>query len=123
MHNLSKTIRWLIVLAIFVVALSALSAQESIGVGDTVAGELDNSTAEFMVDAAGGELLVVTLISDDFDAYLTLLDSDGYEIAYDDDGAGGLNSRLAFVAPADGVYSLSVASFGDEPATGPAGRQ
>jgi len=47
-----------------------------------------------------------------FDPYLYIENAQGTALAQDDDGGGGLNSRLAFRAPQDGMYRIVVTTFG-----------
>jgi serralysin len=63
----------------------------------------------FTLDAGGASPLA--------DPYLRLHNSAGVQVAFNDDGGPGLNSRLVFQATADGTYYLSAAAFNDE-ATG-----
>jgi len=58
-----------------------------------------------------GKTYWIDLRSKEFDPYLRLEDSARKQLAFDDDGGGGLNSRLFFRAPADGVYRLVITSF------------
>jgi hypothetical protein len=93
--------------------------------GDVVEGRLDsdfqNRAYTFTADA--GDIVTITMTSDEFDTYLFLEDADGGEIALDDDGAGNLNSRIGpLEIPADGRYTIIADSFsnvvGDSPVTG-----
>ena len=47
------------------------------------------------------------------DPMLTLFDSEGHQVATDDDGGSGANSYLQFVSPTGGTYYAQVSSFGD----------
>jgi hypothetical protein len=47
------------------------------------------------------------------DPYLTVYDSQGAQVAADDDGGRGLNAYLNFASPTGGPYFLGVSSFGD----------
>jgi thiol-disulfide isomerase/thioredoxin len=60
---------------------------------------------------AGG-IYTIDLQSKKFDTLLIVRDADGKQLAVDDDGGEGLNSRLMFVAPQDGMYKLVVTAFG-----------
>jgi hypothetical protein len=60
--------------------------------------------------ALEGDRFVIELLSGDFDANL-YLDGPGLtEAFYDDDGAGGLDSRLDVTVPADGLFRIVVTS-------------
>ncbi|WP_204139938.1 tetratricopeptide repeat protein [Halomicronema sp. CCY15110] len=58
-----------------------------------------------------GESLTFELTSDDFDAYLILLNPVGERIAQDDDGAGGTNARITLTLPVNGTYTFIVKSY------------
>ena len=47
------------------------------------------------------------------DPLLTLYDSEGNQVAMDDDGGWGLNSYLSYVSVAGGTYYAAVSAFGD----------
>jgi hypothetical protein len=84
-----------------------------IAVGETVEGELSADEPAFAYTLTVEDLtdITATLISDDFDCYLVLLDEDGDEIAFDDDGAGSLDSRITYSLDA-GTYTLVAQSYG-----------
>ncbi len=81
----------------------------------------DGSFADFHAyRGRRGERVVITLESDDFDAYLLFglgPPSSIDMLADDDDSGGGLNSRLELVLPEDGRYTIVVNSL-DEGETG-----
>lgn len=82
--------------------------------GDTVTGTLTRQqiTMPYRFEGRAGQLVTITLISDDFDAFLTLLDEDGEVLITDDDRAGDLNARIdSFPLPADGVYTIIASSY------------
>lgn len=82
--------------------------------GQTVEDELseDAPALEYVFTGEEGDSVVITLIAEDFDTYLTLLDEDGNEIASDDDSAGNLDSRIGpFALPADGEYTIVAQSY------------
>lgn len=82
--------------------------------------------------ATEGERVVITLLSDDFDAYLLLgdavetIDDEGAvfgprrdidgALATDDDGGGGRNARLEFTFPHTGIYYIVVNAFAKDEA-------
>ncbi|MBD2103843.1 trypsin-like peptidase domain-containing protein [Leptolyngbya sp. FACHB-261] len=84
-------------------------------------GELSSSDASLEADgspydpiefsARAGERLDVTLSSDQFDPYLTLLGPNGDEIAADDDSGSENNARLSVILVKDGQYRLLCNSF------------
>ncbi len=60
------------------------------------------------LEATAGELLVIDLISEDFDAILLLHGPGLVEALNDDDGGTGINSRIVFTPPEDGTYRVVV---------------
>ena len=83
--------------------------------GQTVAGALssadcrldDGSYADFYAfSGTAGQQVTINLSSDAFDSYLGLASADGTVIAEDDDGGGGLNSRIVATLPATGTYII-----------------
>jgi len=72
--------------------------------GDKVL-ETDNSLYdEYEFKAAEGWPITITMTATAFDAYAHLIDADGNQLASDDDGAGGTNAKVTFVAPKTGTY-------------------
>ncbi|MEQ8673607.1 MAG: pre-peptidase C-terminal domain-containing protein [Aggregatilineales bacterium] len=89
---------------------------DALSYGDVVEGTLseDMPRAEYTFAAEAGDYVTLTLEADGFDAYLILLDAAGEQITTDDDGAGGLNSRISnFELVAGGDYTVIATSFGD----------
>jgi hypothetical protein len=74
----------------------------------------------FMIEMVEGRPYRFNVVGGDegglADPILTLYDSNGQQVAYDDDGGSGYNSYLTFVTPTGGAYFASVASFGDNAA-------
>lgn len=66
----------------------------------------------YSVEIGTGRQLVVSMSSDDFDSYLTLMSPDGYSVAFDDDSGGNLNSQLSYVALDSGTYTIVASSYG-----------
>ena len=69
---------------------------------------------EWTYSAAVGQRVVITMDSEDVDAYLVVLREDGTEVARDDDGGGDFNARVEFEAPATGQYTILAASLFSE---------
>lgn len=65
----------------------------------------------FEVEMKEGQTYVIDLMSKEFDTYLRVEDADGKELAQDDDGGEGLNSRLRFVAPYTGTIRIIATTF------------
>ncbi|MDL5055639.1 PPC domain-containing protein [Oscillatoria laete-virens NRMC-F 0139] len=125
------------VLALLLAALPmAASAQEAteapeapaaepvaIAVGDSVDGELtaDAPEAFFTFEGEAGQAVTITLVSEDFDTFLVLLDVDGNELDTDDDSAGRLDSQIRGITlPANGTYTIIATSYSAYRGTGQA---
>jgi hypothetical protein len=101
----------------------------TISLGQTVAGELatiDGSSSNragsladcYTFSSATDERIAISLSSDDFDAYLYLLDTDGEVLDFDDDGGSGTDSRIGgFNLVASTLYTIEATAF-DEGETG-----
>ena len=77
---------------------------------DQVAG--DGSYREvWAYRARAGQRVIVTMLSEDVDAYLLVVQPDGNVIASDDDSAGGTNALVEFEAPAAGDYLIVATTF------------
>jgi hypothetical protein len=66
-------------------------------------------------DGEGGQALRISLVSDAFDAFVSLgrmRDGVFEELVYDDDGGENLNSLLTFTLPESGQYVIQARSFG-----------
>jgi len=128
--------------SVFIVSVSALALLASGGaamaqtapelaIGATVNGELDGQDMSHAGDgedggyryedhsfrARAGQRLEATLRSDAFDAYLQVFaagtEDAGEALAEDDDGLGeDTDSRVRFVAPQDGTYTLRARTLG-----------
>ena len=91
--------------------------------GRTVTGNLQSSDGvgqyfgyydEWTYSVRAGQSVVITMDSDDVDAYLVVLQDDGTEVARDDDGGTDYNARVAFRAPATAQYTIVAASLFSE---------
>ena len=77
-------------------------------------------------NGTAGQQVVVLMASTSFDTYLFLDGPNGQTIAQDDDGGGGLNSRIpanvgAFTLPTSGTYRIFATSFSIDGTTGSTG--
>jgi hypothetical protein len=84
-----------------------------LGMNETVTGVLGAQNGGRMVYrlvGTEGSRVVLDLMSDDFDAYLEVVDEDGGEYS-DDDSGGDLNSRLSYVFGRDGAITITARSL------------
>jgi serine/threonine protein kinase/formylglycine-generating enzyme required for sulfatase activity len=65
----------------------------------------------FEVGLQNGKKYRITMDSGEINSFLVLQDKAGKELAFDDDGGGGQNSRLLYTAPTDDFYTVFAASF------------
>lgn len=95
----------------------------SLLVGATVRGALaeqDALTAEgaymdvYRLHAKEGEKLRLTMVSNDFDAFIEIGrgEEDYTRLAFDDDGLSDTHAQLEWSAPDDGVYVIRARSYG-----------
>ena len=57
---------------------------------------------------------IIELDSKDFDAYIRLVNDEGKQVAYDDDGAKvGLNAKLIYPCDKAGTYTIFATSFNE----------
>lgn len=74
----------------------------------------DELTFIYDLNGTGGQLLRVTVNSSDFDTYLSVTDSSGYEVSYNDDYNAdmGTDSQIsALILPYDDTYTIQVTSY------------
>ncbi|MGJ3237101.1 MAG: hypothetical protein ACFE0Q_00200 [Anaerolineae bacterium] len=108
-----KTLRMILILVLALGFATTAFAQTEIKVGDTVTGEGEGDTVEYTVSLSADVEVEITLESDDFDTYVRVLDADGEEVAFNDDGfSSGFNSRLEFTPDDTSVYTIVVDAFG-----------
>jgi hypothetical protein len=120
-----KSIRGLLLILVllafpFVASASAIEIE----LGSTVEGELTQAapSVEYSFEGTENQLVTISLVSDDFDCYLVLLDESGNELVADDDSGGSFDSLISnFALPEDGSYTIvaqSVEASRGEVATG-----
>jgi 3'-phosphoadenosine 5'-phosphosulfate sulfotransferase len=103
-----------------------LTAQTTIGVGETVTGRLEEGDRQmedgayydaYVIRGRPGETLVVRMTSEDFDTYLGWgrgSGDDWEEEAENDDSGDGTNSRLVVRLTDEGDYELRAAAFEED---------
>lgn len=81
---------------------------EAIEIGSSIEAQV-NDQQFFTLDLKAGEMVTIQLASADFDPVLRVRDSQGNELAQDDDGGRDLSAYLVFRAPATDTYFLKAA--------------
>lgn len=90
------------------------AAGDTIAFGDTVTGTLNQSQDEWTFTANAGQIVTISMESDDFDSYLELYAPDGIQATRNDDGGTGRNSFIdGFRLPVSGTYTIVARSFGN----------
>ncbi len=92
----------------------------SINYGDSVVGTIssDNLDDRYSFDGAAGDIITIEMdrTDGDLDAYISLLDADGNELAFNDDNIKtGFNQDaaiLSFKLPEDGTYTIVATRYG-----------
>ena len=69
---------------------------------------------EWTYSAMGGQDIVVTMESDEVDAYLLVLRNDGSEVARDDGGGSDRIAQVELQAPVAGRYTILATSYDSE---------
>jgi len=83
-------------------------------VGQTSARALPVGAAEYYrFQGSPGQLVIAELASDQFDPFLRLYDEYGKLVAENDDGAGGLGSRISHIVMKEQAFHLQVSSLGN----------
>lgn len=102
----------LLCVLLFVMPLAAF-AQEALTPGTPVEGDYAGEPVQYTVDAAEGQLIIVSMESEAFDSYVAIVDGDE-RLAFDDDSGGSNNALLAYVAQEAGTYTIEARqSYGD----------
>lgn len=102
-------------------AFSGQSAKKILLNGPEVRGRLDQNNSILPIDKSyydmysfegkAGQQIAIEMSSQDLDSYLILLNSDGSELAQDDDSGGGKNAKIIVTLPATGEYILLANSY------------
>ncbi len=90
-----------------------LNVTDDITVKDSLDRVLRNSYCKtYTVKMMPGNTYVIDHMSSNFDCYLRLEDERGNNLAQDDDGGQGLNSRIVFTPRAQGTYRVIATTLG-----------
>ncbi len=90
---------------------------QRIAPGESISGSFDKTDVvdgvavdRFWFPGSAGQIVVIDLTSNDFDAYLRVQDEEGREFI-DDDGGADRNSRVSYAFDRDGMLSIQASSF------------
>jgi hypothetical protein len=95
-------------------------AQGQIAIGQVIQNQLTGASpvnadgrryAMWTFMGSAGQYVQIDMQSSDIDCYLILQDQNGSQLSVNDDGGGGLNSRIAYTLPYSGVFRIMAMSF------------
>lgn len=99
------------------VLVREVGAAEQIELGEPIESDFDktdvaggDATHRYWFRGTQGQIVVIDLTSDAFDAYLRVQDDQGREFI-DDDGGANQNSRVSYAFDRDGVLAIHASSF------------
>lgn len=126
-----RTLGSLLASSSIVLVASAASAQTvttAINLNSTTSGTLSQSDSvhnvrstyyqEFTFSGTAGTVVEIIVASDEIDTYAFLVGPGGQQLAYDDDSAGNLDSRIQVTLPSNGEYRIQATTF-SQGTTGP----
>jgi len=73
--------------------------------------KLNHPSKKFTVKLVKDKTYVIDMISEDFDAYLRLLDKGGAQLAEDDDSGGNQDARIFYTAKETGDHQIVATTF------------
>ena len=77
-------------------------------------GTIEPASKEYPLELEVGEVIAITMTSEDFDTVLTLIGPGGEEVAFNDDFGGTLNSQIIYSPMTAGSYTIVTQSFDGE---------
>jgi rhomboid protease GluP len=88
----------------------------TIAYGQTVEGQLVSLEGDLWTfEGEAGQVVTITMQSDDLDAYMGLFDPEDEFLVEDDDSGGATNARIdAYVLPVSGTYTIFAISMDDQ---------
>ncbi|MDE2776581.1 MAG: hypothetical protein OXI77_11620 [Chloroflexota bacterium] len=88
-----------------------VQASTTVGGAEAIAGSLIDGRAEIVFDGKAGQVLLISVASDDFDPAAALLDGDDAELAFNDDSRGQKDALIGpMTLPYSGQYALSISA-------------
>ncbi|MEQ8677099.1 MAG: pre-peptidase C-terminal domain-containing protein [Aggregatilineales bacterium] len=95
------------------------STVPSIEYGETITARTNSrSSIDYTFSGTSGDVVTISLDSNDFDTYLELFRS-GRQVTFDDDGGSGLNSMISnFTLPSTDTYTIRVRAFNNRSFSG-----
>jgi hypothetical protein len=98
--------------ALFARSISPAAAQGPLTPGTPVEGTITDVDGEsYTIDAKKGQLILINMLSDELDGYLTLSDASSTELASDDSSGEDSSALLAYIAQADGTFTVTATDY------------
>ena len=100
------------------ITVTELAPARELSIGEVVRGRITKQPGgrlaeRFQLSGRAGQRVIIELDSNEFDAYLQVIDSAGREFT-DDDGGEEYNSRLGYEFQADGTAMIVATSLGGD---------
>ena len=88
-----------------------IQASTAVGGAEVISASLIDGRAEIEFDGAAGQVLLISVASDDFDPAAALIDRDDFEIASNDDSRGQIDALIGpLKLPYSGEYRLAISA-------------
>ncbi len=88
-----------------------VQASTTVGGAEAISDSLIDGRAEIEFDGRAGQVLLISVASDDFDPAAALLDRDDAELAFNDDSRGQKDALIGpLMLPYSGKYALSISA-------------
>jgi len=109
-----------LVLGLAAAVTTPAQAQQQIAIGQAISGSLTVSDLQwtsserydpYLFYGQAGQFVTITMTSSDFDSYLILQDQNGNQVAFNDDGGGGLNAQIQTTLPMTGTYRIIARAY------------
>lgn len=91
-------------------ATTAVFAQNVINIDDTVQGQISDTDVEYAINLEAGQLVIMSITQIDIDIYITVIDSQLSEVAYDYGDSTDL-PYVAFIVPATDTYAIRIGTY------------
>lgn len=99
--------------AIIADSTPTIFAQDELTSGETIEGVISDKDGDtYAISATMGQLIMISMVSDEINSLLFISDADDTRLAYDDDSGGNNNARLVYLVQADGTFTITAKSVG-----------
>jgi hypothetical protein len=109
---MQRKLLYFTILALLLMVAPLVSAQEDaipIAIGEEASGEISGTAATYVFSATAGQMLIVDVLSEDFEPIAEVNDASGSEVAFA--FGGDTFASVVFTVPEDGEYFASAGEF------------